>query len=304
MLRILLVEDSQQDREILRYLLQAQFKGQVEIFESQTLFQAMKVLETKLADCIVLDLQLPDSAGKETFQTIYQRFPDVPIIVMTNNRDQNLAMTMIREGAADYVLKSYTDEEDIFRRIVFAVEKHRRSVRVSPDDAQSYHTLERKALDLKHAQAMEEPSGVLRNISFEVAAATADLSRRMFAELQQINVKLAQYGTQQDSLVKSVTNLEDDVIKGHADRPSVKSQLDLLHHRITAAESGLKEIKGEVNEVEDTQRREAIQVVQTKMTNRTKILIAVLALIGVVSTSLATYYGAIHKPSENETAPK
>lgn len=303
MLRILLVEDSQQDREILRYLLQAQFKGQVEIFESQTLFQAMKVLETKLADCIVLDLQLPDSVGKETFQTIYQRFPDVPIIVMTNNRDQNLAMAMIREGAADYVLKSYTDEEDIFRRIVFAVEKHRRSVRASPEGARSYHHLERKTMDLQQARDQQD-SGVLRNVSIEIAAATADLSRMMYSELQQINTRLAQQGAQQETIAKSVATLEQDVIQGHPDRPSVKSQLDLLHHRVAATESGLKEIKGEVNEVEDTQRREALQVVQITMTNRTKILIAVLALIGVVSTALATYYGAIHKPPETKAAPK
>jgi DNA-binding NarL/FixJ family response regulator len=303
MLRILLVEDSLQDRQILRYLLQAQFKGQVEISEAQTLFQTMKVLETKLVDCIVLDLQLPDSSGKETFETIYLRFPDVPIIVMTNNRDQALAMLMIQEGAADYVLKNYTDEEDIFRRIVFAIEKHRRTVRVSPEDAQSYHRLERKALDLRQAQAQEDPSSVIRNISIEVASATADLSRRMFAELQQITSKLVQYSTQQDTIAKTVASLDQELLRGYPDRPSVKSQMELLNHRVSSTEAGLKEVKGEVNDVEDTQRREALQVVQVSMTNRTKILIAVLALLGVVATSATTYFATTHKPSE-KSAPK
>jgi DNA-binding NarL/FixJ family response regulator len=292
MLRILLAEDSQQDREILRYLLTEQFKGQVEFYEAQTLFQAMGVLESRTVDCVLLDLQLPDSTGKSTFDSIYKRYPDIPVIVMTNNRDRDLALEVIRAGAADYVTKSYTDNEDTFRRIVFAIEKHQRSIRTPTEGAKYYRRLERASSNLEYAKLHDDAPSTL-----EVATATANLSQRMFAEIQQISQRLNQYGAQQEVIAKTTTSLEQDLVKGYPGHPSIKTQIELLGQRVTSVEASLKEVKGEVNDVEDTQRREALNIVQVKMTNRTKVIIAVITLLGVAITSTVTYLATTHKPA-------
>lgn len=295
-MRILLVEDSPTDREILRYLLDAKFKGEVEFHEASTLESAFEILKAELVDCVVLDLQLPDSAGKETFLKLNKRFPNVPFIVMTHSKDRSLALEMIQKGAADFVIKSYEDEEEIFRRITFAVEKHRNSIRVAPDAARSYHNLERAKVNLQDAQDREDSPSTIRNMAVEVTSAVADLSRRMFTELQEINLRLTQQGTQQGIVIQTVNTLDKELLRGHSNRPSMRSQVDLLDHKIRALEG---EIKG-VEEAGAAYRRESVQLVQTKMSNKTKIIIAVITLLGVLGTTVGTYCATapkVNKPA-------
>ncbi len=291
-MRILLVEDSPSDREILRHLLDAQFRGEVEFHEATTLESAFDTLEAELVDCVVLDLQLPDSAGKETFTKLNKRFPNIPFIVMTHSKDRSLALEMIQEGAADFVIKSYGDEEEIFRRITFAVEKHRRSVRVAPDAARSYHTLQRAQMGLQEAQDREDSPSTIRNIQVEVTAAVADLSRRMFTELQDINLKLGEVVLKQETSLQDIKTLDKELLRGHSNRPSMRSQVDLLEHRVGILE-------GDVKEVESTH----VQIVTTKMSNRTKVILGIITLLGVFTTALATYLAATYKASHN-TKPK
>ena len=76
----------------------------------------------------------------------------------------------------------------------------------------------------------------------------------------------------------------------------MKSQMNLLDHRLTTMEVGVGRLKENVDEAGDTQRREALQLVTARWNNRTKILIAVLTLVGVISTTVATYFATAHKP--------
>lgn len=298
-MRILLVEDSPSDRQILRYLLDAQFKGNVEFYEAPTLAEAVKILETRSVDCVVLDLQLPDSVGRRTFQKLNKRFPNVPLVVMTHSKDRQMALEMIQEGAADFVIKSYSDEEDIFRRVMFAIEKHRRSVRVLPEEAQSYHNLEQAKSNLEEASFREESPSIIRNMTVEVTTAVADLSRRMFTQLQEINLRLTQLGTQQEVTNQTVNDLDKELLRGHSSRPSMRSQVDLIDHRVKVLEGKVGEIEDEVDGAEEAQ----VQLVKTKMSNRTKIIIGILTLLGVLGTSLATYFTAVHKPHDPSPVP-
>lgn len=291
LVKLLLVEDSPSDREILRHLLDAQFRGMADFYEAVTLTKAIEILEFQAIDCVILDLQLPDSIGRETFQKLNNRFPDVPIIVMTHSKDRKLALEMIQEGAADFVIKDYTslNEEDLFRRIVFAIEKHRRTVRVPPESASFYHRLERAKSNLQEAQDQdqEDPSTV-RHMTAEVTSAMADLSSKMFTELQKINIRLAQDGVQQEVIVQTVMALDKEVLRGHSDRPSMRSQVDLLDHRLTAMEEQpISEKNGED------------EVTEHRMSQRTKIILAFISLLGVLgtatATAVATYFASTQK---------
>jgi DNA-binding NarL/FixJ family response regulator len=284
-MKVLLVEDSPSDRELLRRILEAQLQTS-EFHEASTLAEATDILERCHIDCTILDLQLPDSVGKETFEKLNARFPDVPMIVMTHSKDRELAISMIQQVAADFLIKSYTglDEEDLYRRITFAVEKHNRSVRVPPESARYYNRLERAKVHLQDAHDQEASPSTIRNMTVEVTTAVADLSKKMFTELQQINMNLSRQGMQQETLVQTVATLDKELLKGHSNRPSMRSQVDVLDHRVVALE-------GKVKRFGDGY----LEVAQAKMSNRTKILIAILTLLGVLGTATATYYTAIHK---------
>lgn len=129
-MKILIVEDDSIQREVLRQLLEARFQHAAKLREADNLKTAFAYLARGDVDCIVLDLQLPDSDGRDTFLTLHDKYPAIPVVVMTHNLDRELALDMIKSGAADYLIKNFTNDEEIFRRIVFAVERQRRGLKV------------------------------------------------------------------------------------------------------------------------------------------------------------------------------
>lgn len=126
-MRILIVEDNPQDRELLTYALQDHFKSEAKFREADNLTDAHEYLKRGNVDCILLDLQLPDSSGIDTFLHIYTAYPHIPIVVVSHNPHLELAKQMVRAGAEDYILKDYTNTTAIFRRVLFAVERSHRN---------------------------------------------------------------------------------------------------------------------------------------------------------------------------------
>jgi DNA-binding NarL/FixJ family response regulator len=233
-IRILIVEDSPNDRELLLYHLEEQFQSEAKFREASNLATAFRYLEMRNTDCILLDLHLPDSAGRETFQRIHERFPDIPTVVMTHNKDRDLAIDMIRMGAADYVLKDYTKSDDLFRRIRYAIERHQRTVRMPPENASIVHQLDRAQADMLTAQKNSGPEILDKTV--ETTAALAEIARKMFTELQMVSNKLTERSIRDDQVSKSLEALETEVLKGTGTRPSLKSQTDLLSHRVDQLE--------------------------------------------------------------------
>jgi Flp pilus assembly CpaE family ATPase len=74
---------------------------------------------------ILLDLNLPDSSGFETFAAIRPRASDRAVIVLTGQEDEALALQAVRAGADDYLIKSDIRVRFLARRIRYAVERNR-----------------------------------------------------------------------------------------------------------------------------------------------------------------------------------
>jgi DNA-binding response OmpR family regulator len=298
-MRILIVEDTPSDRELLRYLLEDRFKSEAKFREASTLEEALSYLARGNTDCIILDLQLPDSTGKDTFKRISERYPGIPIIVMTHNKDRDLAIEMIQEGAADYVLKSYTDEEELFRRVIFAVEKHRRSVRMPSDHVNSIHRVEKAKADMINAH-QSGSHAVVREKTVETTSALADLSQKLFTEVQKISNAMVQQGAQQEHVAKTVDTLDRELLRGHSGRPSMRSQVDLMAHRLDDVEGDVQGLQERLRSQDQAKASEAIQLKQTKMSNRTKLLIALIALVGALASAAGTYAATKAKDAKQQ----
>src|ERR1043165_1966627 len=74
---------------------------------------------------VPLALSLPDSFGLETFTKVYAHSPTVPIIVLTGNDDQMLALTAVKGGAQDYLVKGSLDRELLLRSMQYSIERKR-----------------------------------------------------------------------------------------------------------------------------------------------------------------------------------
>src|SRR3954454_16159653 len=74
---------------------------------------------------VILDLSLPDSHGLDTFAKVYAHSPAVPIIVLTGTDDNNLALSAVKRGAQDYLVKARLDRELLLRSMQYAIERKR-----------------------------------------------------------------------------------------------------------------------------------------------------------------------------------
>ena len=90
-----------------------------------TLSAGLQKAETETFDIVLLDLSLPDSFGTETVTAARTRLKWTPIIVLTGNQDQELAVEALRAGAQDYLVKNDAQPDILDRTIRYAIERSR-----------------------------------------------------------------------------------------------------------------------------------------------------------------------------------
>jgi signal transduction histidine kinase len=104
-LRILIVDDDAVDRMAVRRAIK-KAGIQIEVYEEETCAAAIKTLKTESFDCIFLDYRLPDQDGLTLIQTIRLEGIVSPLIVLTGQGDEQIAVNLMKAGASDYLAKS------------------------------------------------------------------------------------------------------------------------------------------------------------------------------------------------------
>jgi len=120
--RTLLVEDNPGDA----FLVQEQLSQAGCFFDVRSadhLSAAFDSVKHTQPDVVLLDLNLPDSQGTDTIRKMVQKVPNVPVLVLTGQDDEELALKAVQEGAQDYLLKSHLDRRHLVRAIKYAIER-------------------------------------------------------------------------------------------------------------------------------------------------------------------------------------
>jgi two-component system, cell cycle sensor histidine kinase and response regulator CckA len=121
-LHILLVEDDDGYAALVRAQLEAGPKS-MSVERVGTAEAAITALESGSFDAVLLDLGLPDSAGLATIDRLQGSAGEVPLIVLTGNDDDAVAMQAVQRGAQDYLVKSRIDAELLQRSIRYSCER-------------------------------------------------------------------------------------------------------------------------------------------------------------------------------------
>jgi len=122
-LHVLIVEDNPADADLMRDALPE--TGHIR-FHSESvprLSEALARLATGGIDLVMTDLGLPDSQGLATFRKLRQAAPDLAIIVLTGNDDQEMAVAAVREGAQDFLVKGQISGDMLVRAVRYAIER-------------------------------------------------------------------------------------------------------------------------------------------------------------------------------------
>jgi two-component system, sensor histidine kinase and response regulator len=104
-LHILIVDDDEVDRMVVRRAL-LQSGLSLVLTEATTYAQAITLLETNVFDCTFLDYGLPDQNGLNLVQTARRLNIRHPLVVLTGQGDEKIAVDLMKAGATDYLAKS------------------------------------------------------------------------------------------------------------------------------------------------------------------------------------------------------
>jgi signal transduction histidine kinase len=150
-LRVLIVDDSPEDRELYRRLLAAP-RG-FAVSETDSGAAALRLLAAAEFDCVLLDYQLPDANGIELLQEARQRVARLPaVILLTGRGDEATAVAAMKNGAQDYLVKGRIAGDGLADAITQAVELVRQRTR---DLERSNAELRREVEERQRAELSE-----------------------------------------------------------------------------------------------------------------------------------------------------
>ena len=119
---VLLVEDNAGDADLVRLRL-VEGKSDVHVNCVPRLSDALACLEAEAPSLVLLDLNLPDSHGAETFRRIMRKAPNVPVVILSGQDDEALAMKAVHQGVQDYLVKDDITSKQLERALRYAVER-------------------------------------------------------------------------------------------------------------------------------------------------------------------------------------
>ena len=113
-LAIFVVEDDLWYGELLVHHLQMNPENKVKRFESGK--DLLNALDEK-PHIITLDYSLPDIKGDELLKILKSKVPDSEIVIVSGQEDINTALTMMRFGVYDYIVKNEETKERLWNAV-------------------------------------------------------------------------------------------------------------------------------------------------------------------------------------------
>src|SRR6202167_4815995 len=120
--RILVVDDEETIREIVSSMLGgAHFQTR----QAASGLEALKILESgDEFDLVLSDLMMAEMDGIALVERAKERYPDMPIVMVTAVHDISVALQALRNGAYDYLLKPF-EREQLLATVSRALENRR-----------------------------------------------------------------------------------------------------------------------------------------------------------------------------------
>ena len=124
-LSVLIVEDDNLSKTILVRMLEKSNLPVSNVEHATDLAGAIALLDGRYFDVVLLDLNLPDSPGINTVDTIHERHPEAAIVVITGEYDDKAGLDAIAKGAQEYVIKDSLSQGILSKSILYAVERRK-----------------------------------------------------------------------------------------------------------------------------------------------------------------------------------
>ncbi len=124
-INLILIENSQEDSARLIKFLESSEDIHFQITHLHLLREFEAYPDQTHFEIMLLDLNLPDTRGIETVTVAHIKAPELPIIVLSSEEEESLALNVVQAGAQDYLIKKDLDAHALIRTIRYAMERNR-----------------------------------------------------------------------------------------------------------------------------------------------------------------------------------
>jgi diguanylate cyclase (GGDEF)-like protein/PAS domain S-box-containing protein len=123
-LRILLVEDDEDDFVLTQSMLRAEGRAALVIDWEQSYEPALSTIREARHDLYLIDYRLGEHNGLELVREAWDSDPPAPVIVLTGQDDYEVDLAASQLGVTDYLVKGTLDAHSLERTIRYAVRHH------------------------------------------------------------------------------------------------------------------------------------------------------------------------------------
>jgi signal transduction histidine kinase len=119
---VLLIEDNPGDADLVRLRL-VEGDSAVDVNCVNRLADGLASMAKESPSVVLLDLNLPDSRGADTFRKVLEKAPGVPVVILSGQDDEALAMKALHQGVQDYLVKGDITSGQLERVMRYAIER-------------------------------------------------------------------------------------------------------------------------------------------------------------------------------------
>ncbi|MCF8128329.1 MAG: response regulator [Deltaproteobacteria bacterium] len=121
-IRILYIDDYEMDRELVKDALEKEHGG-FEVMEASNRVEFETLLRTHRFDVVLSDFNIAGFEGLQVLETVRSIEPHLPVIIVTGTGSEEIAVSALKQGASDYVIKRTTHIRKLPQTILAAIEK-------------------------------------------------------------------------------------------------------------------------------------------------------------------------------------
>lgn len=198
MTHILIIEDNDSDALFLEYLLSESGEPELVIHHCRQVSEARQRLSANKFDCVFLDYMLGSMKGTELLGELRESNNDVPIIIMTGNGSEKIAVNALKMGAQDYLSKDTWNAELVRRALAAAIAAVHYQREIARKQAAIQTFAYRAAHDLKSpvrqiGMLLEQLQADLQGRLTESEHELCELAMRRAARLERLIERLIGY---------------------------------------------------------------------------------------------------------------
>ncbi len=106
--RILVIDDDPGFSEVVQLLLSGEgYRADT----AATVRDGLKAVHAAAVDLVITDLKLPDATGLDAIRALRELDREIPIILMTSYSSVESAVEALRNGAVDYIIKPFNNDD-------------------------------------------------------------------------------------------------------------------------------------------------------------------------------------------------